>query len=194
MDDSKERPSNQTDTSWQDDQILKKVAVVVRTPNCILDGYTYCLKQQRLLDSLNNGFVTNIKKVGTDFLPLADVKVSLSNEKTESLSFTYIRKTNILFIGEKDTRKAVDEPPRDKPIVYPMRKKKAIAARVHMPPYTLTGSMYSETWEQLVDALNREDLFLPLTDAEVSPVLDSGESKFRFLAVNKDQIVYVGSI
>ncbi|MBA7569548.1 hypothetical protein ES708_11288 [subsurface metagenome] len=75
-----------------------------------------------------------------------------------------------------------------------MRKNRAIAVKVHRPPYTLTGSMYSEAWEQLVDALNREDMFLPLTDAEVSPVLDSGEEKFSFLAVNKDQIVYIGSV
>ncbi|MBA7569549.1 hypothetical protein ES708_11289 [subsurface metagenome] len=58
MDDSRVRPSKQTDTSWQEDTRLERVAVVVRTPNCILDGYTYCLKQQRLLDALNNGFTT----------------------------------------------------------------------------------------------------------------------------------------
>jgi len=194
MDNSKQNLPTKADAPWQDDSRLKKVAVVVRTPNCILDGYTYCLKQQRLLDALNNGFTTKEIRVGTDFLPLAEVKASFPDKNTETLSFSYIRKTNILFIGERDTGKTADEPSIYKPKVYPMRKKKAIAAKVHMPPYTLTGSMYSEAWEQLVDALNREDMFLPLTDAEVSPVLDSGEKVFSFMAVNKDRIEYVGSV
>ena len=74
MDDLKAGTAKQMDTSWQDDPKLKKVSVVVRTPNCILNRYTYCLKQQRLLDALNTGFTTRKIRVGADFLPLFQIK------------------------------------------------------------------------------------------------------------------------
>ena len=61
-----------------------------------------------------------------------------------------------------------------------------------MPPYILKGKMYAEVWQELLQALDRDERFLPLTSVTVWPELANGESRFDFVAVNKDQVVYLG--
>jgi hypothetical protein len=45
---------------------------------------------------------------------------------------------------------------------------------------------------ELVTSLHQEETFIPLTKVQISPPLPTGESQFEFVAVNKDQVVYVG--
>jgi hypothetical protein len=73
-----------------------------------------------------------------------------------------------------------------------VRKKKPIGVEVHMPLYNLIGRMHGEMWQELLDALDGEETFVPLTEVVISPALATGESKFDFVAVNKNQITYVG--
>ncbi len=189
-----ETSSSRLTDRWQDSSRLSQVKVVVCTANCIFVGYTYRLHQQRLLDALNKGFVAGQLHVGQSFMPLTGVKVCLPAGKEEYMESTYIRKANILFVGEKNGQQPGTPEAREQSKIYPFREKKALKAKVHMPLYTLVGSMHGEMWEQLLDALNKDELFLPLTNVELSPGLESGDSTFGFVAVNKDQIIYVGEL
>ena len=61
-----------------------------------------------------------------------------------------------------------------------------------MPHISLVGNMHSEMWEELQDALNRTDQFIPFTDVDFNPPLEGGINHLSFVAVNKDHIIYVG--
>jgi hypothetical protein len=47
-------------------------------------------------------------------------------------------------------------------------------------------------WQELLHALDGDAKFLPLTNVAVWPELPDGEARFDFVAVNKDQVVYLG--
>lgn len=191
---SDESSSSQVATSWQDNGKLKQVKVVVCTAGCIFIGHTYRLRQQRLLDALNKGFVTGRLQVGIDFLPLTEVEVFFPDKRKEYMASTYIRKANILFVGEKSGGQPEASDVKGSPKIYPVREKKPIGAKVSMPLHTLIGRMHGEMWHELLDTLNREEMFLPLTNVDISPEVGSGESSFDFVAVNKDRIIYVGEL
>lgn len=182
----------QSASSWQLDVKLKKVEVVVCTSSCTFAGHTYRLRQQRLLDALNKGFVANSSRIGRDFVPLTEVEMFFLDKRKEYMASTYIRKANILFVVEKSGGQPWMPDIEDRPKIHLMRTKKPIGAKVYVPLYTLVGKMYGERWQQLLDTLTRDEMFLPLTDVEISPELVSGESRFSFVAINKDQIIYVG--
>ncbi len=182
---------------WQGDPRLSKVPVVVCTVSGTYSGLTYRLADQRLLDALNSGFSSRALRMGRDFVPLTDVQayfptgteVQLASRYTS----TYIRKANIFFVGERSRRQsetAVE--PTEKRRAPRARAKKTIAAEIHISPYILKGQMYAEVWQELLHALDRDEKFLPLTNVTVWPELPDGEARFDFVAVNKDQVVYLG--
>ena len=131
-------------------------------------------------------------QVGSDFLPLTEVEVLFPDKSKEHMASTYVRKTNILLVAEKSGGQPEAVDVKGTPRVYPMREKKPIGVEVYMSLYTLVGSMHGEMWQQLLDTLNRDERFLPLTNVNISPPLATGESRFDFVAINKDQIFYVG--
>ena len=182
----------QRGSDWRENIRLRQVRVVVCTTTATFAGYTYRLYQQRLSDALNKGFSVNSSHIGRDFLPLTEVEIFFSDERKQRMTSTYIRKANILFVGEESGGQPTLPDLKDKPRIYPLRTTKPIGAEVYMPVYTLVGKMHGEMWHQLLDALNRDVTFLPLTNVEISPGLATGESRFDFVAVNKDRVVYVG--
>jgi len=182
---------------WSNDKLIP-VKVVVCTPDSTATGYTYRLQHQRLLDALNKGFDNGLvlynsstigKAVGKDFVPLTDVKISVPGGSQQYLASTNINKANILFIAEIDMgqpRKA------DNGKLLMKVTKRPVAAEVHMPPYELVGKMHAEIWERLKNTLKGDERFLPLTDVEITPHFFNGNSRFDFVAINKDKVVHVG--
>jgi hypothetical protein len=170
---------------------LRQVKVLVCTETCILSGYTYCMNHQRLLDALNQGFIANSLPIGKDFVPLTKVEVSFPNREREFMASICVRKASILFVGQKNEGQPKISEVQDGLKIYPVRTKKTIEAEIHIPLYTLTGQMYGEVWQQILDVVDRADRFLPLTNVEVCPTPDIGVSTFDFVAVNRDKIVYV---
>jgi len=65
---------------------------------------------------------------------------------------------------------------------------------VYMPPYTIEGKMHVALWQELAQALDGDNRFLPMTDVVISPPTLGGESAFPFVAVNKDQILHIGEL
>jgi hypothetical protein len=181
---------------WQEDPRLTKVAVVVCTVSGTYSGITYRLSDQRLLDALNEGFTSKALRMGKDFVPLTDVQAYFPTGTKVHLASryasTYIRKANVFFVGERVPRQSETAEPGGRPKVRRARTKKTIAAEIHMPPYILKGQIYAEVWQELIQALDSGERFLPLTNVTLWPELANGESRFDFVAVNKDQVVYLG--
>ena len=175
----------------ESDARLRQVEVAVFTDNCTLTGHTYCMKSQHLLDFLNQDFMPNLLPLGKSVMPLTDVEVSLPNGKRESVASAYISKASILFIGEKNGHQPKMSEAEDRPKAYPVRAKKFIGVEIHTSLYTLTGQTYAEVWQKLLDAVDRADKFIPLTNVKIYPAPDNTESTFDFVAVNRDKIIYV---
>jgi hypothetical protein len=186
--------SYRTAKSWHDDAKLHKAEVVVCTGSCTFVGHTYRSHQQRLLDALNKGFVVDSSRIGRDFVPLTEVEVFFPDKRRECMASTYIMKANILLVAEKSGGQPGMPDIKDRPKTYPMRTKIPIEAEVCMPLYTLVGKMHGKMWQQLLDTVTGDDMFLPLTNVAISPELISGESRFSFVAINKNQIIYVSQL
>ena len=178
--------------NWQSDTRLRPVEVVVCTATGIFAGRTYRLDRQRLLDALNQGLGTKGSPMGRDFIPLTQVEVCFPDGRRESLTSTFIRKANILFVGEKNKGQVAlptDKEGKQRPH---WREKRPIGTEVHVPSYFIVGNMHSEIWQELLETLDSDERFLPLTNVRISPDLATGDSRFDFVAINKDQINYLG--
>jgi len=182
--------ASRADGSWSDDARLKRVDAVVVILGCTLAATTYRIQQQRLLDVLNRSFVANSYRIGREFVPLTEVEAFFSTGEKETLVSTHVNKSSILFVAERSGgRPDRDGVPEAEATL--LRAKKALPARVDIPPYILLGKMYAELQQGLVHVIDGEDVFLPMTDVFISPPLPTGEWKFSFVAINKHQIVRV---
>ena len=182
---------------WQGDPRLTRVPVVVCTISGTYSGLTYRLADQRLLDALNEGFSSKALRMGRDFVPLIDVQAYFPTgtrvQMASRYRSTYIRKANIFFVGElSHQQNEMKAEAREKRRSAHARAKKTIDAEIHISPYVLKGQMYAEVWQELLHALDGDAKFLPLTNVTVWPELPDGEARFDFVAVNKDQVVYLG--
>lgn len=130
--------------------------------------------------------------LGKEFLPLAQVEVSSPNGEKKTAAEMYIRKSNILFVGEMSEGQPATSPNKERLLVYPMRPKTPLAAEIHLPLYILRGQLHGEAWQQILDIVDRADKFIALTNVEAYRTLDHASSMFDFAAVNRDKIIYVG--
>lgn len=182
-------------SEWRNNENLGQIAVVVCTETHTFAGFTYCAYGQRLLDALNEGLPIDSWRIGKYFLALTEVEVFLPDAGREDVASTYIRKSNILFVCGKSETQFAARGSRFSDTTYPFRRrKKSVPVIVRYPSYTLLGKMHNDVFEKLMDTLEGEDSFLPVTNVEILPGLVSGESKFDFVAVNKDKIVYVAEL
>jgi hypothetical protein len=191
MDEEKQlEPTGRTDDKWRDDPGLKRVNAVVVILGCTLSATTYRMQQQRLLDVLNRSIVANYDRIGKEFMPLTEVEAFFSTGEKECLPSTHVNKSSILFVAERSggqpDRSGIPEAEFNL-----LRAKKALSARVDIPPHILVGNMYAELGRGLVHVIDGEEAFLPMTDVFIFPPLPTGESKFGFVAINKHQIVRV---
>ena len=177
--------------NWLSDPKLSQVNVVVCTATCTLEGTTYRMEEQRLLDSLCGGFTASVYRLGKDFLPLTEVRVHLPGGKKESTAYNFVMKSGILFVAERGGgQPEMNGLQRAKK--WGMKVKMPLLTKIWIPPYTLVGRMHVAMWQELVHILDGEEMFLPMTSVVVTPALPTGESTFSFVAVNKRQIVRVG--
>lgn len=182
-------PHQESPVNWRSDPDLRQVDVVVCTTAGILVGHTYRTSRLRLLDVLNKGFVSRAARIAMDYMPMTEVEVHFPEGGGQALASVHIRKANIVFVAEKGGgQPGVDTSRVGKVVVA----KKPVEAKICMVPYMLAGRLHSAAWADLVTSLNQEETFIPLTKVRISPPLITGETQFDFVAVNKDQVVYVG--
>jgi hypothetical protein len=177
--------------NWLRDPKLSEVNVVVCTADCTLEGTTYRMEEQRLLDSLCGGFMAGVYRLGWDFLVLTDVQVHLPRGKRESADYNFVMKSGVLFVAERGGGQP-EMGGLERAKKWGMKVKMPLLTRIWMPPYTLVGRMHVAMWQELAHILDGEEMFLPMTSVVVMPALPTGESAFNFVAVNKGRIVRVG--
>jgi hypothetical protein len=148
------------------------------------------MHQQRLLDVLHSSLVANSHQLGKEFVPLTDVDLFFCSGEREHLESTHVNKWSILFVAERSGGQpsASNLPETERPSFRP---KKALSARVRIPPYDLVGKMHAELGQGLVHVLDRGEMFLAMTDVIITPPLLTGEWQFSFVAVNKHQIARI---
>jgi hypothetical protein len=171
---------------------LKQIKVVICTETCTFSGLAYCGTNQRLLDTLNQNVVANSMPFGKEFLPLDQVEVCFPNGTRKTTKEAIIRKSNILFVGEKDEAQSANHAIKDKLLMYPMRPKSPLLAEIHLSSYVLRGQIYGEAWQQILDVVDRAEKFIALTNVEITRPTDNTALTFDFVAVNRDKIIYVG--
>ena len=180
------------DSSWRSDTRLRPVEVVVCTTTGTFSGRTYRLDRQRLLDALNQGFSPKGSPIGRDFMPLTQVEVCSPDGSTASLESTFVGKANILFVGERTEGQATSSPEGGDQRGSRWREKKPVPTEVRVSSYVIVGNMHTEVWQELLEILDSEERFLPLTGVRITPALATGDSEFDFVAVNKARIDYLG--
>ena len=184
-----ESPRDNDGNSWID-LSLTPVNVVVCILECTLSGTTFRMHQQRLLDVLHSRLLANSHQLGKEFMPLTDVDLFFGSGEEEHLNSTHVNKWSILFVAERSGGQPSTSslPETDRPSFRP---KKAVSARLRIPPYDLVGKMHADPGLALVHVLDGGEMFLPMTDVIITPPLLTGEWRFGFVAVNKHQIARI---
>jgi hypothetical protein len=182
-------PHHESPANWRTDPDLRQVDVVVCTTAGIFVGHTYRTSRLRLLDALNKGFPARGMRIGTDYIPMTEVEMYLPEGGRQDMASVHIRKANVVFVAEKGGGQPDGEAGRVGKVIV---AKKPVSAKVWTLPYVLAGRLHSAAWAELVTSLNQEDRFIPLTKVRLTPPLLTGEEQFDFVAVNKDQVIYVG--
>jgi hypothetical protein len=167
-------------------ELFKRHEVTVCTGDCLFVGMIQCVVNQRLIDAINEGVPYGASARSVKFLPLIDTEVMVCDGEKKKLQNVYIAKGNIIFIARSE-----HEAKEKVLTTYPYRKKVSLRVKIFALPYTINGSVHVDTWGQLPDAIESDEMFFPLTDAEVVPALPGGHSHFDFMAVNRAKISYL---
>jgi hypothetical protein len=183
-------PHQESPSNWRTDPDLRQVDVVISTTAGSFVGHTYRTSRLRLLDSLNKGFAARGTRIGIDYIPMTEVEAYLSEGGRQAMASVHIRKANVIFVAERSGGQP--DPADSARVGKVVVAKKPVDAKVWTAPYVLVGRLHSAAWAELVTSLNQEDRFIPVTKVRLSPPLPTGEEQFEFVAVNKDQVVYVG--
>jgi len=172
-------------------ELYKQFEVLVCTGELLFRGTFRGEFSQRLIDALNEGVRTDDSLKVVDFLPLMNVSLTSTKGGEKNFPRIYVAKNNIVFVAQiPDGRE--ENPLRN----YPFREKlpvsvMAYAARVSDTQYTLDGRIYVETWGQVLDTVESESRFLPLTQVSIYPAPPGAGSKFDFVALNKQHIISI---
>ena len=182
-------PHKESPADWRSDPDLRQVDVVVCTTAGTFVGHAYRTSRLRLLDALNKGFAAQGMRIGTDYMPMTEVEMYFPEGGHRAMTSVHIRKTSVVFVAEKSGGQPEGDTSKSGKVIV---AKKPVDARLCVVPYVLVGRLHSAAWAELITSLHQEETFIPLTKVQITPPLVTGESQFNFVAVNKDQVVYVG--
>lgn len=177
-------------------EITRQTKVLVCTSEMIFEGNFSCNISQRLIDALNEGVRENQMSRLVNFLSMTDVTIWDVNGKVRKTERIYVAKNNVIFVAQKSSDA------EDKRLSsYPYRKKLAAGVTIYAAqaimsqkcavPYILKGQLYVETWGQVADTIETEDMFLPMTQVEIEPAPAGQGRTFDFVAVNKARIISI---
>ena len=182
-------PHHESPLDWRNDPDLRQVDVVVCTTAGTFVGHAYRTSRLRLLDALNKGFAARGARIGLDYIPMTEAELYLPEGGKQAMASVHIRKANVVFVAEKGGGQPDADTSRVGKVIV---AKKPVEAKVGMMSYVLVGRLHGAAWADLVTSLHQEETFIPLTKVQISPELPTGETQFDFVAVNKDQVIYVG--
>ena len=137
----------------------------------------------RLLDLLNSLYTTTHDSSG-DFLDFIDIS------KADDAIRTYINKdaVQMVTVSQIDlARGAGASPYRKSPFVL----KSGITVSIRLKTYSLSGYMYLSEDETIQDLLNKDALFIPVTNVKIFTPDNHYYGDRPFVAVNKRHIIWI---
>ena len=137
----------------------------------------------RLLDVLNNLYTVNRDATG-EFLDLIDI----SRENTDGRTLVSKSAIRMIAISDSDLARGAGARSDTK---YPFVRKSEIAVSLKLRTHTVNGAMHLAERESLQDVLNREALFVPVTNATLATSENYFYGTRPFVAVNKKHIIWV---
>ena len=149
----------------------------------VLDGRVRWPIGLRLLDLLNSLYTTKHDSSG-DFLDFVDIS------KTAGPTRTYISKEAIqmVVVSQMDLARGAGASPYHR---HPFVLKSDIPVSIRMKTYSLNGLMHLSEEENIQDLLNKDALFVPVTNAKIFTSDNHFYGDRPFIAVNKRHIVWV---
>lgn len=164
----------------------------------IIEGTIYCLPHQRFIDYLNSTYIFKTN-AADQFIQVNDVSITLPDKTNRTMKYICLNKNSILFAGAISDETTVERFIKDGQRTYPVVKKIAVSANLYVSTklythaYLISGKMHFAKNQTMMDLLNSEQKFLPLTEVEISPPLftDRIPDNLDFVAVNKDIIIYL---
>jgi hypothetical protein len=175
--------------------VLAWTNLVVCTSAYTFNGALVHPQKQRVLDVLNKGGVAEQPRLPSDFLQMVEVDVCANSNKKDRMvvGSCYIVKSNILFaVAREEWQNAGVTVKRPQDLSF--RKKAQRLVNVYIPPFVLTGQLYTETQQKVSNILATSEDFLPMTDVEILPSMVTGDAAAKFIAVNKHHVSYIAEI
>ena len=166
------------------------ITVRFYTQTDIVSGFIYQPEEERILDLLNGVSVRQPESRGR-FLELGDVTIKHADGKEERLPAAYVNKATVQLVTtpDGDSARGIGAKAGHKP--YPFVEKSPVLVRLHMPGYTVAGTMHRTKDQRVWHVLEEKPMFLPFTNAEIHTLANDILSGVPFVAVNKEQIMSV---
>lgn len=137
----------------------------------------------RLLDLLNSLYTTQHDSSG-EFLNFIDI----SRENDSVRTFINKAAVQMVAISENDlARGAGAETNRH----YPFIRKSEVPVSLRLKTYIVTGTMHLADNESIQDILNRDTMFVPVTNVTLATTANQFYGARPFIAVNKKHITWV---
>lgn len=182
-----------TNDIWKILDSSKKTSIVAMTNTYIFSGNINHTSDERVLDVLNQGSMTDKERLPEDFLQLTEVEViSTDGQKKHKSPSCLIAKPNILFVAEKNVEKGKTPFINSQHPLY--QPKKSVCVEILIPGVAMLARIHVCDWQRPMNVVNTMQMFLPLTTVELSAKLSTGEMQFDFIAVNRSQIIFMAEI
>ena len=167
--------------------------VIVFTDRNVFKGYITHAISERFLDILNQGSAVYPPGLTNDFLPLNEVEIcDLDGGEKSAAATCLLNKNNILLVAESSTN---GELPPSTPFRFTsFQRKKPVWVNIQIQDLTVVGQVYIRQSEASIKALEMDKIFIPITTATLSYASNSSNSKFDFMAINKNQITSISEL
>jgi len=154
------------------------------TQSQIFEGQISCPAGMRILDMLNTP-CSPAQNAKVEFIELKD-HLKSDNGCGEPKTVC-IKKEDIIFVSAPDANMGRGLGAKGEFKLYPFVPKTTIRVSIELPAYSITGNLFRAKNQTMMDVLNDEMFFLPLTDVPIGK--DNRYVGERpFVAVNKRQI------
>jgi hypothetical protein len=152
------------------------------TKSQTLAGQISCPAGLRILDMLNTPYSAS-QKAKVEFIYLEDyLKPDHDEPRT-----VFVKKDDILFVSAPDVNMGRGLGAKGEFKVYPFVPKKALRVSIQVNTYLITANLFHTNDQTMLDVLNDEMFFLPLTDVSIAKDYHYYGDR-PFIAVNKGQI------
>jgi hypothetical protein len=152
------------------------------------DGSICCPTGLRLSDYLNCGPGNQYNKRRHYLEFIEDTKFALDS-KTEEQSKSYLNREALELVAVLDADLARGLGASSSSKVYPFVNKSKICVTVRLAKLMITGNVHCSDGQSILDVLQQDTNFLPMTDVTISDNKDGRRSIKPFVLVSKEKIL-----